>query len=79
MDPSINNIEILSYLDRFKLADYFELTLQIMTISTQFPEIYFLKIYLQKWLLRADLTGMKHSIEVRYLFFRDHYLSYRSG
>lgn len=69
MDPSINNIEILSYLDRFKLADYFGINVADYDyINSISRNIFFKKIYLRKWLLRADLTGMKHSIEVRVPF-----------
>ena len=48
MDPSINNIEILSYLDRFKLADYFGINVADYDYIDSISRNIFLKKYIYK-------------------------------
>ena len=69
LNPKIDNLEILGYLDREQTARYFGIDLKDYNyINDLNRDIFFKSFYLRKWLLRADLTGMFHSIEVRVPF-----------
>lgn len=69
LNNSETNLDILSYLDRSSMANYFGVNLSKYDfVDTLEKDVFFKTKYLPKWLLRADLTGMFHSIEVRVPF-----------
>lgn len=80
IDDAVSNLTAQSYLPHAIVSKIFEVpTSDFSFLNSIHKREFFLLYYLKKWLLRADVTGMANSVEIRVPFLSSDLTSYAAN